>query len=45
MAEFLIRTASFPGAQHHLERALELRPDYPEARAALAQVKRVIDVR
>jgi tetratricopeptide (TPR) repeat protein len=45
MAAFLIRTASFPGAQSHLERALELRPNYPEARAALAQVKRVIDVR
>jgi Flp pilus assembly protein TadD len=45
MAAFLIRTASFPGAQSHLERALELRPDYPEARAALARVKRAIDIR
>jgi tetratricopeptide (TPR) repeat protein len=45
MAGFLIREASFPGAQGHLERALRLRPDYPEARAALARVKRVIDVR
>jgi Tfp pilus assembly protein PilF len=44
MAEFLIREAAFPAAQSHLERALELRPNYPEARAALTHVKRAIDV-
>jgi protein O-GlcNAc transferase len=44
-ASFLIRAASFPAAESHLERALELRPNYPEARAELAYVKRVISVR
>jgi tetratricopeptide (TPR) repeat protein len=44
MANFLLRTASFSGAQSHLERALELRPNYPEARAALVRVKRIIAV-
>lgn len=45
LAEFLVRSASFPTAQAHLERALALRPDYPEATATLAHVKRVISVR
>lgn len=45
MAEFLVRGASFPTAQAHLERALALRPSYPEAQAALAHVKRVISLR
>src|SRR5205807_1089461 len=35
MAGFLVRDAALPGAQSHLERALELRPGYPAARAAL----------
>src|SRR5439155_239284 len=41
----LRREAAFPTAQYHLERALELRPDYPEARTALAEARRVISVR
>jgi tetratricopeptide (TPR) repeat protein len=45
MAEFLIRSASFPTAESHLERALALRTNYPEATASLAHVKRVISVR
>jgi tetratricopeptide (TPR) repeat protein len=44
-AAFLIRTAAFPTAQSHLERALALRPNYPQARAALTHVKRAISVR
>ncbi len=45
MAQYMASTAAFPTAQSHLERALALRPDYPEAREALAHVKRVISVR
>ena len=45
LAGFLIRTAAFPTAQSHLERALELRPQFPQARARLAYVKRVISAR
>jgi uncharacterized protein HemY len=45
MAEFLARSGSFSTAESHLERALALRPSYPEAKAALAHVKRVISVR
>jgi tetratricopeptide (TPR) repeat protein len=45
MAEFLIRSAAFPTAQAHLERALALRPGYPPAKAALVHVKRAISIR
>jgi tetratricopeptide (TPR) repeat protein len=45
LARFLMAQPNFALAQSHLERALELRAAYPEAKAAREHVRRVMSIR